>query len=106
MPRAPALTAYPVMFRANSLPRGRKRRLAARKWRAAWLSDLYADQQHRAEEATRLKFAFLLTAGLALLGGGANASTMWKWSYQGEGVTASGAFTTKDAPNADGFYEI
>ena len=22
------------------------------------------------------------------------------------GVTASGAFTTKDAPNADGFYEI
>jgi hypothetical protein len=30
----------------------------------------------------------------------------WRWSYQGEGVTASGAFTTKDAPNADGFYEI
>ena len=49
MPRAPALTAHPVMFRANSLPRGRKRRLSARKWRAAWLSDLYADQQHRAD---------------------------------------------------------
>jgi hypothetical protein len=30
----------------------------------------------------------------------------WRWSYQGEGVKASGAFTTKDAPNADGFYEI
>ena len=30
----------------------------------------------------------------------------WLWSYQGEGVAASGAFTTKDAPNADGFYEI
>ena len=30
----------------------------------------------------------------------------WRWSYQGEGVSASGAFTTKDAPNADGFYEI
>jgi hypothetical protein len=30
----------------------------------------------------------------------------WRWSYQGEGVTASGAFTTKNAPNADGFYEI
>ena len=28
------------------------------------------------------------------------------WSYQGEGVTASGAFTSKDTPNADGFYEI
>ncbi len=30
----------------------------------------------------------------------------WRWSYSGEGVSASGAFTTKDAPNADGFYEI
>ena len=30
----------------------------------------------------------------------------WRWSYQGDGVMASGAFTTKDAPNADGFYEI
>ena len=30
----------------------------------------------------------------------------WRWSYQGEGVTASGVFTTKDTPNADGFYEI
>ena len=30
----------------------------------------------------------------------------WRWSYQGEGVTASGSLTTKDGPNADGFYEI
>jgi hypothetical protein len=30
----------------------------------------------------------------------------WRWSYQGEGIAASGVFTTKDAPNADGFYEI
>jgi hypothetical protein len=30
----------------------------------------------------------------------------WRWSYEGEGVAASGVFTTKDAPNADGFYEI
>ena len=30
----------------------------------------------------------------------------WRWSYQGEGVTASGTFTTKGTPNADGFYEI
>ena len=40
-----------------------------------------------------------------LLAGGAQAAT-WKWSYQGEGVAASGTFTTKDAPGADGFYEI
>jgi hypothetical protein len=30
----------------------------------------------------------------------------WRWSYHGEGVAASGAFTTKDTPNAAGFYEI
>jgi hypothetical protein len=30
----------------------------------------------------------------------------WRWSYQGEGVAASGAFTTKDTRGADGFYEI
>jgi hypothetical protein len=30
----------------------------------------------------------------------------WRWSYQGEGVTAWGSLTTKDAPNADGFYAI
>ena len=31
---------------------------------------------------------------------------MWRWSYQGEGLPASGTFTTKDAPNVDGFFEI
>ena len=39
------------------------------------------------------------------LAGAAQAAT-WKWSYQGEGVAASGTFATKDAPGADGFYEI
>ena len=28
------------------------------------------------------------------------------WSYQGEGVGGSGAFTTTDTSNADGFYAI
>ena len=31
---------------------------------------------------------------------------MWRWRYDGPGISASGTFTTKDAPNADGFYEI
>jgi hypothetical protein len=48
---------------------------------------------------------FLVAISLALLASGAQAAT-WKWGYQGEGVAASGAFTTKDAPNADGFFEI
>ena len=55
--------------------------------------------------AIRLKLALFLLTGAALAALPAEALE-WKWSYQGEGVTASGAFTTKDAPNADGFYEI
>ena len=52
-----------------------------------------------------MKLASLLAISVALIASGAQAAT-WKWSYQGEGVAASGAFTTKDAPNADGFFEI
>ena len=52
-----------------------------------------------------MKLAFALAVGLALIASGAQAST-WRWSYQGEGVAASGAFTTNDTPDPDGFYEI
>ena len=55
--------------------------------------------------AIRLKLALFLLTGAALAALPAEALE-WKWSYQGEGVAASGAFTTRDAPNADGFYEI
>ena len=53
----------------------------------------------------RLKLAFSLITFAALVALPAEALE-WRWSYQGEGVTASGSFTSKDAPNADGFYEI
>ena len=49
--------------------------------------------------------ALLVAAGASLVALPAEALE-WRWSYQGEGVAASGAFTTKDTPNADGFYEI
>jgi hypothetical protein len=52
-----------------------------------------------------LKLALSLLIGATLLARPAEALE-WRWSYQGEGVAASGTFTTKDAPNADGFYEI
>ena len=52
-----------------------------------------------------MKFALSLLIGATLLAENAEALE-WRWSYRGEGVTASGAFTTKDAPNAGGFYEI
>jgi hypothetical protein len=52
-----------------------------------------------------LKLALFLLIGAALLGHGTEALE-WRWSYQGEGVIASGAFTTRDAPDGDGFYEI
>jgi hypothetical protein len=47
-----------------------------------------------------LKLALLLVSFAALVALPAEALE-WRWSYQGEGVTASGAFTTKDAPNAE-----
>jgi hypothetical protein len=53
----------------------------------------------------RLRFSLLLLLSSALVVRNAEASE-WRWSYQGEGVAASGAFTTKDTPNPDGFYEI
>jgi hypothetical protein len=42
----------------------------------------------------------------AAVAGTAQASQLWAWSYRGPGVKASGTFTTGDAANADGFYEI
>ena len=52
-----------------------------------------------------MKLAFSLAVAGALVALPAEALE-WRWSYHGEGVTASGAFITKDRPNADGFYEI
>jgi len=52
-----------------------------------------------------LRFARFLLIGAALFAESAEALE-WRWSYQGEGVTASGTFTTTDRPDADGFYEI
>ena len=60
---------------------------------------------HNDQRGIRLKLALLLVSLAALVARPAEALE-WRWSYQGEGVMASGAFTTKDAPNADGFYEI
>jgi hypothetical protein len=57
------------------------------------------------QRGIRLKPALLLVSLAALVACPAEALE-WRWSYQGEGVSASGAFTTKDTPNADGFYEI
>jgi hypothetical protein len=34
------------------------------------------------------------------------ALLLWNWSYNGTGVSASGTFTTNDAPDAAGFYQI
>src|ERR1700722_6989419 len=53
----------------------------------------------------RLKLAFSLITFAALVALPAEALE-WRWSYQGEGGTASGSFFPKDPPNAGGFYEI
>ena len=54
---------------------------------------------------TLLKLGLALVIAAALVALPAEALE-WRWSYQGEGVAASGSFTTTDTPNADGFYEI
>jgi hypothetical protein len=36
----------------------------------------------------------------------AHATLLWKWSYDGADVSAAGTFTTADAPDASGFYQI
>ena len=45
--------------------------------------------------------AILLTQGQS-----ANALLLWNWSYSGAGISASGTFTTNDAPDGAGFYQI
>jgi len=52
---------------------------------------------------TRLMFAATL---LLMHGQPANALLVWNWSYSGGGVSASGTFTTNDAPDGAGFYQI
>jgi len=53
-----------------------------------------------------VKRPLFLAVGATLFVAGAQAETRWRWSFQGAGIVASGAFTTRDAPNAEGFYEI
>lgn len=36
----------------------------------------------------------------------AQASRLWSWSYTGEGIAASGTFTTDDTPDSGGYYKI
>ena len=67
--------------------------------------DARLDVPHNDHWGIGLKLALSLVI-LAMLIALPAEALEWRWSYQGEGVTASGAFTTKDAPNADGFYEI
>ena len=37
---------------------------------------------------------------------GATADTVWQWSYSGTGISASGAMTTSDTLDANGFHQI
>jgi len=36
----------------------------------------------------------------------AQASLLWNWSYTGAGIAATGTFTTDNAPDSGGYYEI
>ena len=58
------------------------------------------------QEAPGLKFALALGFCMAASASAAEASIQWRWTCEGEGFGAQGAFTTGDAPNAEGYYEI
>ncbi len=52
-------------------------------------------------------FVFCMGLGVFLLGlSDAEASMQWRWTCEGDGFQAKGAFTTADERNADGFYPI
>ena len=54
-----------------------------------------------------LMMRILIAAAMLLMHGqSARALLLWNWSYSGAGVSASGTFTTNDAPDAAGFYQI
>ena len=53
-----------------------------------------------------MKLTLSLAFCAALVAQDAQASRLWRWSYEGQGAAASGTFTTSDSPDADGFYEI
>jgi hypothetical protein len=48
----------------------------------------------------------IAAAILLMHGKPAEASLLWNWSYSGTGISASGTFTTNDAPDEAGFYQI
>jgi PEP-CTERM motif len=54
-----------------------------------------------------LMMRILIAAAILLMHGqSAHALLFWNWSYSGAGVSASGTFTTNDAPDAAGYYQI
>lgn len=53
----------------------------------------------------KLSLATIALVG-ALAAPQAWADIVWKWSYTGTDIQASGTFTTTDTADADGFYEI
>ena len=47
-----------------------------------------------------------LWIGIAVFAVPVHASTLWSWNYSGDGITASGTFTTLDSPDPQGGYLI
>jgi len=53
-----------------------------------------------------VKLALALAFVAATAATGVKAEMRWTWTCAGEGFAAKGAFTTSDAPDAEGFYAI
>ncbi len=53
-----------------------------------------------------MKLAFALALAVVSVAGEAQATMQWRWTCKGEGFDASGAFTTSNTPDADGYFAI
>jgi hypothetical protein len=59
-----------------------------------------------AKKRVPMRRLVIAAAILLMHGQPADALLLWNWSYSGTGVSASGSFTTNDAPDEAGFYQI
>jgi hypothetical protein len=72
-------------------------------------TDSAASQQRNSSSmmwrVTRRK---LILASTILIGGRsyARATLLWRWSYTGSGISATGIFTTASKPDRQGFYQV
>jgi hypothetical protein len=71
-----------------------------------WPASVSPATGREGDRGVRMRRLLIAAALLPIHGQPAEALVLWNWSYSGNGVSASGTFTTNDAPDGVGFYQI